>query len=395
MTLRHVGTVVVVALSALVLAFVAIGTGRGLAAALAALAALFGLALAAVGPRYETTMDALADAGSKALALAPALLIVFFGFNGGGYFPGPVAFAAVVLALVLALRFWLASDPLAGFGPLAAIAAGALFMYTIWTALSGAWSDAPGRALLETDRALLYLLALLLFASFSRSTDRTRTIVRATAAGALLVCTVGLITRVAPDVWPIAPDLQQGRLSYPLTYWNAFGLLAGLGMLLCTHLTCSEREPPALRVAAAAAVPLLGASIYFTFSRGAIAVVLVGLVAYALLARPRALLGGVLLLVAVRRVAGAGALSGVVRSLLVVVTGGAVGAVVGRVATDAVQAAAGTGVGPALAAGVSGAVVAAAAVAGAAALLDRGTVRSLAHLDRGAPAAERVEVDGA
>src|ERR687889_1081267 len=156
MTLRHVGTVVVVALSALVLAFVAIGTGRGLAAALAALAALFGLALAAVGPRYETTMDALADAGSKALALAPALLIVFFGFNGGGYFPGPVAFAAVVLALLLAPRFWLASDPLAGFGPLAAIATGALFMYTIWPALSGAWSDAPGRALTETDRALLY-----------------------------------------------------------------------------------------------------------------------------------------------------------------------------------------------------------------------------------------------
>lgn len=294
MTLRRAAIFVVVALSALVLALVAIGTGRGLAAGLAALAALFGLGLALVADRYESAMDALADAGEKALTLLPALLVVYFSFNGGGYFAGPDAFAGVVLALVLALRMMLASEPLAGFGPLAAIAGGALLLFGLWTALSEAWSDAPGRALVEADRVLLYLFALLLFASFVRSTDRMRMIVRAVAAGAIVVCTVGLITRVAPDVWPIAPDLQQGRLSYPLTYWNAFGLLAGIGLLLCAHLTCSEREPRLLRVAAAAAIPLLGASLYFTFSRGAMAVVIVGLVAYALLSRPRGLVGGLL-----------------------------------------------------------------------------------------------------
>lgn len=294
MTLRRAGTVLVLVLAALVLGLVAIGTGRSLAAALAAVAVLFGLALAAVADRYESTLDAVADLGDRGVALLPGLLVVYFGFNGGGYFPGADAFVTVVLALILALRLWFASEPLAGFGPLAGIAAGLLLLFGLWTALSGGWSDAPGRAVIEADRVLLYLLALILFASATRSTDRMRLIVRGVAVGAVVVCVVGLITRVAPDVWPIAPDLQQGRLSYPLTYWNAFGLLAAIGFILCTHLACSELEPRVVRVLGAAAMPVLGAALFFTFSRGAIAVAILGLVAYALLARPRGLIGGLL-----------------------------------------------------------------------------------------------------
>src|SRR5205823_3216901 len=141
---------------------------------------------------------------------------IFFSFNGGGYSPAPVAFVAVVLALALALRIWFAWEPFAGFGPLVGVPAGSLALYAGWAALSSQWSHAPGRALLETDRVLLYLLALVLFASFARSTERIRTMVGGLAAGAVVVCLVGLITRTMPDVWPIAPDLQQGRLGYPL-----------------------------------------------------------------------------------------------------------------------------------------------------------------------------------
>jgi O-antigen ligase len=294
MTLHRAGTVVVLALAAALLAAVAVGTGRGLAAVLAAVAAAFGVALALQADRYESVMDLVADAGEWALALAPGLMVAYFAFNGGGYFPGSQAFVAVVLALVLALRFWLASEPLAGFGALATVGAGILALFAAWTALSAEWSNAPGRALLETDRVLLYLLALLLFASFARDSDRVRLMVRGLVGGIVLVCTVGLITRVAPDVWPIAPDIQQGRLGYPLTYWNAFGLLAALGLVLSAHLASSEREPPVARVLGAAAMPLLGSALLFTFSRGAIAVAILGLVAYALLARPRGLLGAVL-----------------------------------------------------------------------------------------------------
>ena len=294
MILRRVGTVLVMALAALVLALVAIATGRALAAVLAAVAVLFGLALYTQASRYETTLEGLSDAGERALALTPAVLVIFFSFNGGGYSPAPVAFATVVLALALGLRLWLASEPLAGFGSLALVTITALALYAGWTALSSQWSHAPGRALIETDRVLLYLLALAFFASFSRSTERIRLMIGGLAAAAVVVCVVGLITRTMHDVWPIGPDLQQGRLSYPLTYWNAFGLLAALGLILSLHFACSEREPRVVRVLAAAVTPVLGASLYFTFSRGAIAVAGLGLVAYALLSRPRGLLGGLL-----------------------------------------------------------------------------------------------------
>ena len=268
MSAGRVGTVVVLALTAALVGAVAVGTDRLLAAALAAVAVACGLALALRAERYESTMDVLADVGEHALTLAPGALIVYFAFNGGGYFPGSQGFIALLLAIALALRMSLASEPLAGFGPLALVASGLLSLYAVWVALSAQWSHAPGRAVVELDRVILYLLAFLLFASFAGNTERMRLMLRGLVAGVLFVACIGLVTRVAPDVWPIAADLQRGRLSYPLTYWNAFGLLAALGLILSTHLASSESEPALVRVVGAAAMPVIGSALFFTFSRG-------------------------------------------------------------------------------------------------------------------------------
>lgn len=289
---QRIGAALVLVLGVLVLAFVAVGTGRAVGAVLAALTAGLALLLAARLRGTESAAVALERTGDWTSALAPGVLLVYFSFNGGGYFPGSQAFIALILALVLALRVMFASDPLAGFGPVAGIASGCLALYCVWTAASCSWSHAPGRAIEETNRALLYLLVLVLFASMAKTTWRMRWMVRGLAAGATAVCAVGLITRLLPDLWPITPDIQQGRLSYPVTYWNALGMVAALGILFCAHLTSSEREPPASRVLGAAAIPLLASTLLFTFSRGAIAVTILGLLAYALLARPRKLITG-------------------------------------------------------------------------------------------------------
>ena len=94
-----------------------------------------------------------------------------------------------------------------------------------------------------------------------------------------------------------SPNLANERLSYPLTYWNALGILATLGLLLALHSACSEREPRAFRIAGAAAAPVVGATLVLTFSRGAIAVAAIGLVSYLVLARPRGALAGLLAVV--------------------------------------------------------------------------------------------------
>ena len=70
-----------------------------------------------------------------------------------------------------------------------------------------------------------------------------------------------------------------GRLEQPMTYWNATGALAAIGLVLCARLAGDVTRPRALRIAAAAAAAPLGMGAYLSFSRGAIACLLAGLAA--------------------------------------------------------------------------------------------------------------------
>jgi O-antigen ligase len=230
----------------------------------------------------------------SALLALPGALTVYLSFNAGGFFPQTPAFVALILALILAARLALAGRPLQGFSRPLAIAAGALALYAVWTLASGIWSDAPGRALLEFDRVLLYLLALILFGSFARDSACLRWMIRGLALGIAIVGIIALVTRVLPEVWPVDPNFANNRLSYPLTYWNSLGLLSAVGVILCFHVTSSRGEPGIVRVLSALCVPLLATTVYFSFSRGAIAAGILGLVVYTVLGRPRALLTGLI-----------------------------------------------------------------------------------------------------
>jgi hypothetical protein len=202
-----------------------------------------------------------------------------------------------VVALLLGLRVVFLDRPAAALGARFLLAGGALALLAGWTLLSGTWSGAAARALTEFDRVVLYLLGFVLLGTLGRSPERLRWAVRGLAAAAFVVCVCGLVTRFAPDVWPIDPAVQPGRLSYPMGYWNALGLLAAIGIILAFATTSDERETPLVRVLSAAMLPVLGAALLLTFSRGAIAVGVVGLVVLIVVGRPRALLGGLLVAV--------------------------------------------------------------------------------------------------
>jgi O-antigen ligase len=92
------------------------------------------------------------------------------------------------------------------------------------------------------------------------------------------------------------PSWSPDRLSFPLTYWNALGLFAALGVLLAVHrlLPRGAAMGPGL---GAAAVPVMASTLFLTFSRGAILALAVGLIAYAVLLRTRDLVGGLLTVV--------------------------------------------------------------------------------------------------
>jgi O-antigen ligase len=218
------------------------------------------------------------------LALAPGAL-VYLSFNAGGYFPSAPGFVAIVLTGALVLRTTLAARPFEGFSRALAVPLAALILYAAWQLTSVLWAHATARALDSYDRTLLYVLALTLFGSLRCTHERLGWLVRVMFAGMAAVCLIGLVSRVLPHAWPTASSFYDNRLNYPLTYWNAEGMLAAIALILGLHLTADRSEHWSVRVLAAAVLPGIAATLLLTFSRGALGVTIVGLLAYCVLTR--------------------------------------------------------------------------------------------------------------
>jgi hypothetical protein len=227
----------------------------------------------------------LQSAGFVALVLLAPVVLVYLSFNAGGYFASSSGFATVILAQALVLRTTLAERPFEGFSRALAVPLVALTLYAAFQLVSVLWSHATARTLDSFDRTLLYLLALTLFGSLRFTRERIAWLLRALVAGIAVVCLIGLVSRVLPHAWPTASSFFSSRLSYPLTYWNAEGMLATLGLILGFHITATRGEHWAARVLAAAVLPGIAATLLLTFSRGALGVAALGLLAYCLLTR--------------------------------------------------------------------------------------------------------------
>jgi hypothetical protein len=218
------------------------------------------------------------------------VLTAFLTFRAGGFFPDITAIAVLVLTVALLLRITVAADPFAGWSRAGAVAVLAAAGFASWTLISGTWSDASGRALVEFDRALLYVLALAFYATVPRDRGSLTVLLRWVLLAFTAAALAGLASRLAPDVFPISGRYLAERLSFPLTYWNATGIAAALGVVLAIHHGSGSQEPRLVRIGATAALPALFAAVYFTFSRGAIVAGTLGVVAYVVVAHPRRLL---------------------------------------------------------------------------------------------------------
>jgi O-Antigen ligase len=207
------------------------------------------------------------------LLLGPTALAFF----SGGYYAEPRLIGALLAwALVLALA-------IAGPSPLPRslggwLAAGGLAALAVWSAISLVWAPLGGPAIASVQRLVLYLGALLAGLGALRSPRALRAAEPALAAGATVVIGYGLAGRLVPGIVHLSRSLSAaGRLEQPITYWNAEGLLAAFGLVLCARLAGDRSRPGSLRCAAAAAVVPLGAGTYLSYSRGAIVAAVIGL----------------------------------------------------------------------------------------------------------------------
>ena len=250
---------------------------------------------AATGPSRRGWSDGGAAAAGVLLALLPGVITLYLGFRAGGFFASAAASVAVVLLLALVARVMAVGRPAEGVNASVALAVSGLALLSLWSLLSARWSGAPGRAFVEFDRTLLYALALAVFGSIGMTPERLRWMVRGVALAVLVICGSGLIPRLLPDVWPILQNqLPPPRLSYPVAYHNTLGLLAAIGITLCIGLTSTERETRRVRIFAAAATPLLAATLVLSLSRGGVATAVLGVLVFAVVGYPRALLTGLL-----------------------------------------------------------------------------------------------------
>lgn len=216
---------------------------------------------------------ALIAPAALALLAGPAILAFF----AGGYFTEPRLWAALGVWLgVLGLA-------LAGPAPLPRSRAGraalaGLVLICALTGLSITWAPLADPATQSLERLLLYVGAFLVAFGLLRERRVWRLAEPALALGAVVAVGYGVAGRLLPRTISEQPSLGAGdRLDQPLTYWNAEGALAAIGLVLCARLAGDPERPTAQRAVAAGACAPLGLGLYLTYSRGAIVAAIVGL----------------------------------------------------------------------------------------------------------------------
>jgi hypothetical protein len=228
-------------------------------------------------------MRAGALLSARAALVAGPVALAFF---SGGFFDRPRDIALLAAGVVLAVLVTAApAGQLVPSHPAARVALVAAAAYAGWIALSATWAPVRDYAGDDAERALLYATVLAASAIAFRERRAARALEPLAAAGTVIVIGYGLAGRLVPGIVTEHPQRSAvGRLDQPLTYWNATGALAAIGLVLCARVAGDRDRPPALRAGAAAAAVPLGMGCYLSFSRGALATLAAGLLTLVVLA---------------------------------------------------------------------------------------------------------------
>ena len=206
-------------------------------------------------------------------------------FRSGGFFHEPRATLAIAAWLGIALVV-LAMPPSFAVVPASTagrVAVAGLLGLAGWTALSLLWAPLGEAAREDVWRLALYAATLPLAVAASRARWVARALEPALALLALVVVGYGLLGDLG--ILDLSSSFGAGgRLDQPLSYWNAMGALAAVGVVLGVRIAVDRTRTRWSRGAAWAALLPLVAGLYLTYSRGALAAVALGLVTLALIA---------------------------------------------------------------------------------------------------------------
>lgn len=218
-----------------------------------------------------TAPDLLLQLRRPALArIAPGLLaaavLTPLAAGNGGYFAPAWGWSAAALLWAAAIAV-LARDEIEVTAA-EAVTVGAFGLLTAWMLLSATWSGDTTSAVLEAERALVYVSGLAALLLVSRRGHAVGSLLAGALVAVTAACAYGLIGRLFPSVHAVGGIADTGRLAEPVGYWNGLGILAAMGAIVALGMAAHAR-PVAARITAACALPVVTVALYFTFSRGA------------------------------------------------------------------------------------------------------------------------------
>ncbi|MCX6393393.1 MAG: O-antigen ligase family protein [Solirubrobacterales bacterium] len=220
----------------------------------------------------RSTLIRLQHAGVAAL-VPTAVFFQWHAYSSSAFTMAISAWALFLLGVAL-------GQPALPRGAGSRIAIFGLLGLTGLSALSFLWAPDLGLVVADLTGLLLYS-GFTLAATSALTTPGARAKVEPFVWMTIVVAAAyGLSERFFPGTFALEHSMIAfGRLSQPLGYWNAMGLLSGLGVVIASRLAADPRRSALIRLAAAASTPILIAALWLTFSRGALAATGAGLAA--------------------------------------------------------------------------------------------------------------------
>jgi O-Antigen ligase len=156
---------------------------------------------------------------------------------------------------------------------------GLLLALTALTGLSVVWSVAPDASWQDSGRMLAYSGVFAAAVALAWiAPGGWRALLGGIVLAAVVVCGYALLTKVFPD--RLDASDTYARLQQPYGYWNAIGLTAAMGVVACLWLGARRAGHAVLNALAYPAMGLMIVTIMVAYSRGALAALAVGAVAW-------------------------------------------------------------------------------------------------------------------
>jgi O-antigen ligase len=234
-----------------------------------------------------------------AALIAPVALILGLALAGGGFDVTDRHMAGLATWLVVVGLIVLGAASRATPGPPLYWAVGLIGGLALLSAMSSFWSGSVELSLIEANRVLVYLAVLLAAFLIAQTDERRQRFAEGIAIAVTLVALLGLCSRLLPNLLDVSNALGTGpRLRYPLGYWNANGAIAGISITALLWLSRGANRRW-LQWASVGVMPAVLLALYFTYSRGGLLALAVGVATLLVLSRNRLWLLGTLSVAAV------------------------------------------------------------------------------------------------